>query len=254
MLNNLQVKAIVCAIFFLAAQSGFSQEGHSWNIGMWHNYTARLAGKTLNLSLYFFNNYEVKGYYYEDCQKKVLLIGKFNHKQLLLTEFYDNKVRGYISVEEPYDSITTHGLWYDSAKINKLTFELTTESMTGGLYESRYGVVENTDDEVEEFVRAIINAITTDDKGWIADHVSYPFVQYDKGKKLRTFKTAKEFRDSYNLIISQSLRDELKDFCPYNLFCNSHGIMLDNGKIWINNDVNHPNSKQNNKLYIIAIN
>lgn len=112
-----------------------------------------------------------------------------------------------------------------------------------------YSVCTNeTPETVESFAATVRKQIL--DKDWesLSENVSYPITV-----KGNTFNNKNEFAaaDWDSIMLPEFYEDVEGESCE-NLFCNSDGIMLGNGSVWISEQLNESN--ESNGLKVIAIN
>ena len=220
----------------------------------WSDFEGTIGKAKIQLSLYRFENGQIKGnYYYKKYENKIQLIGQITGNQIEITEYLNYKPNGHFSGKVfTNDADRFEGIWTDGSNTKSSEFKLTLQSICGNTYEHRYSDLYGTNDDVENFIKHTKTSILKNDKEWIANHIKYPLKTTLNKTKPITIKDKKQLLDNFDFIFHQNFKDEIKLFSSYNLFCNYQGVMFGSGQIWI---TNKPNSTSNKYDYIIkAIN
>jgi hypothetical protein len=79
----------------------------------------------------------------------------------------------------------------------------------------------------QAFVRDLQRALRSDDRSWIADHMSYP-VRYH-GKMASVIRNRNDFMRSYARLVSERLRGAILAQQPDEVFENWQGLMIGDG-------------------------
>ena len=176
-------------------------------------------------------------YCYKKLEARILLKGKLTGTTFFLDEFLNGKINGkfYGKIEEKTDVI--EGKWASNTHSDKF-FSLKLSSSTGNSFENKYSTFVHRED-VELFFKNTKKAILTDDKIWLSKNTRFPLNLYESGKVKLKIKNSKDFLKNYNLIITKSLQKIIKESCVCDIFSNSHGSMIANGAIWVNELDNH---------------
>lgn len=220
----------------------------------WNDFEGTMGSANIQLSLYRFENGQIKGnYYYKKYGTKIYLSGKIVDNKIELTEFLDGKPNGTFKGTVFSDKKDRfEGTWAKNSSSQPVEFKLTLISICGGTYEHRYSSIQSTDETVDFFMLQVKNAILKGDKNWIANHTKYPIKVKLSQIKLDIIKTKQQLIENFDQIFSPEYKEKLTPLRTYNLFNNYQGVMLGNGQIWMNNT---PKSTDNNPEYqIITIN
>ena len=87
-------------------------------------------------------------------------------------------------------------------------------------------------DEDRVFLEQLQNAVATDDRSWIADHVKYP-ITVTIGREREMVERQDEFLAHYDEIMNQRVRDAITAERLENLFKNWQGTIIGGGYVWI---------------------
>lgn len=79
----------------------------------------------------------------------------------------------------------------------------------------------------QAFVRELQRALRSDDRAWIAEHMSYP-VRYH-GRTASVIRNRNDFVRNYSGLISDRLRGAILSLKPDEVFENWQGIMIGDG-------------------------
>ena len=199
----------------------------------WNDFEGKLNKMEIKLSLFRFDDGQLKGNYcYKKYEERIQLIGKIKGNNIELQEIiggkYKGSFKGKISTNGPDLFI---GTWTYGSQI--LNFKLSLNSICGGGYEHRYDDFDGGDIDVENFMKKVKVAILKGNKEWLANHVYFP-IEVDINKRNVSIKNKRKFVDNFDIIFYEKFKDKIKSFCVCNMFNNSHGVMLGNGEIWIN--------------------
>lgn len=101
-----------------------------------------------------------------------------------------------------------------------------------------------------KFVQQLQKAVKDNDKNAIADLIHYPLRINHGGAKHTNIKDKAEFLQQFDTIFTSAVQDKIKQVNPYNLFCNSQGVMFSNGLIWLT----HPdNNAKDLKISVVNL-
>lgn len=244
-------KSVLLFLMFTCVH--FGAWSFTFDADQWYNFAGKLKGKTVYLTLFKTNDGAVQGNY-SDCQgkSKVILSGTITGNQVKLNGFLKGMVVEVFDLKNISDSTdrlqgtcTTNG-----KERTNVSFRF--ESSCSGKLEHRYADFFGVDDDVEQFMADIQQAVRTNNKTWIAQHVQYPFVARIGPKKTINIKYQNQFIQNYDKIFSASYKKAVLNSCTCNLFANGNGVMLGSGEIWI---YQKPEStEQSYDFVIIAIN
>ena len=211
----------------------------------WTDFEGTLGKANIQLSLYRFDNGQLKGNYcYKKHESKIQLTGQITGDKIVITEFLNGKPNGRFEGKVFTDNLDRfEGTWTDSSNTKSMELKLTLQSICGGEYDHRYSDFYGSDDDVEKFMKHVKTSILNSDKEWIANHVSYPIKTTLYKDKVITIKNKKQLIENFDQIFHQEFKDKIKSFCVCNMFNNYQGVMLGNGEIWINNKLNSTEDK-----------
>jgi hypothetical protein len=219
-------------------------------VNSWNTFDGSIGSNSSHLSLYLFEDSTIKGnYVLKDNGKKISVTGHLKPNALFLAEVKNEKssFKGNIStIHDRFEGTRT-----DSQKKETIPFTFQLSSITGGSYDQRYSDIYGTDDEVEAFMKKVKNAILTDNKQWVADHVQYP-LRHVLSKKYPPINNKKLLMKYYDQIFSKQFKGKIKHAVTTNLFNKDSAAMLANGEIWIGNTTKSTEDKYS--LIIVAIN
>lgn len=130
--------------------------------------------------------------------------------------------------------------------VEETPFSLTLTHAIGNTYETRYSIPNSNTEDIEEFAKKIKEYIIEDNKQGFSKLIDYPVNIKINGKKIM-INSPEEFEKRYNDIINSDFKDALSKAYTKYLNSNSTGIMLSNGKIWIN----YMNDKEGLRIFAI---
>jgi hypothetical protein len=88
--------------------------------------------------------------------------------------------------------------------------------------------------QVRAFVVGLQDAIRSNDRMSVASFVHYPIrVEYYYGNRQLWIRSKRQFVESYDMVMTESLRKAILGESSRCVFGNVDGIMLVNGSIWI---------------------
>jgi hypothetical protein len=105
----------------------------------------------------------------------------------------------------------------------------------------------------QTFFSQLRDAVKNDNRGWVADHVSFP-INIKIGGEQRAIKTRQEFLVQYESVFNDKVRRAIEIQQPDALFKNWRGLMVGNGEIWFTAVRPDPIDPQRIEYYIIGIN
>lgn len=215
------------------------------DLNKWSDFEGTLGKSNIQLSLYRFNNGQLKGNYcYKKYDSKIELTGQVTGDKIRITEFLNGKPNGYFEGRVFTDSVDRfEGTWTDSASKKTIAFKLTLQSTCGGEFNHRYTDFYGSDADVEKFMKRVKSSIANGDKEWIGNHVSYPIKTTLNGEKPITVKNKEQLIQNFDQIFYKEFKERVKSFCVCNMFNNYQGAMLGNGQIWIYNKPNSTGKK-----------
>lgn len=219
--------------------------------GMYNDYEGKLGELDISLSIYSFENGELKGNYcYLKNDTRITLTGKIVDNKIELTEFVNDKPTGHFEGKVFTDTKDRfEGTWTDNSKTNKLIFKLTLGSGVSASFGYRYSHY-GTEESIENFMKRVKTAILTKDKQWLANNIHYPIKVHLEGTNEILIKGKNQLLENYDAIFYPAFVEKIKSLCTCNLFNNWQGIMLGDGQIWIES-----NSEETPEgLWIITLN
>ena len=132
----------------------------------WIDFEGTLGKVSIQLSLYRFDNGELKGNYcYKKHESKIQLTGQITGDKIVITEFLNDKSNGRFEGKFFTDNLNRfEGTWTDSSNTKSVEFKLTRESICGSEYDHRYSDFYGSDDDVEKFMKHVKASILNGDK------------------------------------------------------------------------------------------
>ena len=223
-------------VFIILLFSRLAVDALDLEIGQWSNFEGTLGKTGIQLALFRFENDEVKGTYcYKKYETHIMLSGKISGNKIELTESSIGKTTGYFSGTLFTDEVDRfEGTWKDPSKTKSIAFKLTLTGVKGSSYENRYNDVMGSNEEVEAFMKKTKAAIAGSDREWLANHIFFP-LNCNVNGKLTQIKGSKQFIEKFDLIFTDSFKQQVAKGCTCNMFSNYRGVMLGNGEIWISN-------------------
>ena len=214
--------------------------------GFWNGFYGKIDTSDANIVFYLFANGDVKGdfWYNKDLIKKNVS-GRIINQHITLTEYTNHRITGHlIGVIDTGDYIIISGVWQDSAGTQSEPFRMTHGSIEGGTFNHRYTncIPYGSEEDVDSFARMLKNAILTNDKEWIADHILYPLGTSGINHKVEyKIKNKSDFVKKFDEIFTKDYKNKVKSWPPFDLSCGHIGVAF--GNIWI---LNSENSNENN--------
>ncbi len=227
-------RQILVILLIACLGNGYSQNYAGNYVIAKNNWTQFLFRKDLGgpcLYLYCFDDTVIRGRYFENCEKKILFKGEQINNDIVLTGYFNNKKYRYMTISLVQDSGYYNGYWLDSAGGNRTPFKIAAGSVTPGTVNKRYSEFgrinyEVTDDEVEDFAKAIKSAVIANDRAWLASHIDFPIAPM-VNKKLLPLSNAEDFLKNYGKIVTPEVKVSMPSACPYNLDFWKEGAMMD---------------------------
>lgn len=216
-----------------------------------YDYQGTINGNIgIQMSIFKVGDYIIGSYFYNNNRIEIKVKGKAGATEFVLYEYNDlEEVTGIFSgTMNTIDKI--EGTWSSSDGNQSYPFILTLRSSALGTeYGKRYAVAigEESDQNVENFVSEIQEAIKNDNIDLVAQKVNYPIDVNVDGVVLK-INNKEEFINNYNKIINSNFKDVISNAYTNYLFANYTGIMFGENQfnIWIN--------KIDSKLVITSIN
>lgn len=225
------IKLIILLAFF--ASTGMF--AHDLALNSWNDYWGDIEGKEVKMSLYRFNNQQVRGhYYFIGTDEKIYLAGRIDNGTIKLYAIKNKKVIAVFNAK--LTSNNTNKLEgrvsFDNkaAKKLKLNFISTITSN----YKTRYYLQSVTTYETETFAKQLKNAILEKNKQWLSENISYPIMVSINGKSRTTIRNKKELLQNFDAIFHAAFIEKAEAFECIDIFCNYKGLMLGAGEIWMN--------------------
>ena len=128
----------------------------------------------------------------------------------------------------------------------KSHFSLVYTHAIGNTYETRYSIPGSNTEDIEDFAKKIKEYIIKNNKQGFAELIDYP-INIKINDKKTTINSAEEFEKIYDDIINSEFKLALSKAYTKYLDSNPTGIMLANGKIWIN----YINEKEGLRIFAI---
>ncbi len=232
---------LLCCLMFLP----FCLIGQAKDTGFikntWHDYEGKIGKSEIQMSLFFFENGDIKGnYVYKKYDKKILVVGTYRNNEVYLTELMNGNPNGYF-ISKKWDSYSSNyceGTWTDSNQGNPIKFTMQSTGYGGQSYDHRYPEVDS-DVVLENFMKHVKESIIKGDKDWIANNIEYPIKAYKRSKigiaDMRIeIKNKEELIKQFDLIFIPSFKAKIKSDVASNIWGNNQGYMLGNGDIWVN--------------------
>lgn len=130
--------------------------------------------------------------------------------------------------------------------VEKSHFSLAHTHTIGNTYETRYSIPGTNTEDIEEFAKKIKEYIIENNKEGFAELIDYPINIKINEKKI-AINSSEEFEKKYDDIINSDFKLALSKAYTKYLDSNPTGIMLANGKIWIN----YMNDKEGLRIFAI---
>lgn len=241
-------------IIYILVQASVFSFSLDLEVNQWYDFTGRLNDKSIKLSFYTLKAGKLIGSYCSTANEpKVLLSGNVRGKEIYLTASLNGKI-----TDELIGKIFTDDqdrLELDWRKIpngEKSIFKSVLLSVTTGTEGKRYSHILGSDAAVEQFVSDVKKAISKGDKIWLAANLFYPLRVRISEKSSIELKNKNQFLLQYDKIFTTAFKSALNNTFSHNLFNNYQGIMIGDGKLWMNNAVNASEAKP--MFQIISIN
>lgn len=241
-------------VAYLLFQSSVFSFSLDLELNQWYDFTGKLGDKSIKLSFYTLKAGKLIGSYCSIVNEpKVLLSGTVKGNEIYLTASFNGKITdeliGKIFTD---DQDRLEVSWRKMPGGVKNIFKAVLSSITSGTESKRYSHIVGSDVAVEEFVSDTKNAISKGDKIWLAAYLFYPLKVRISEKSSIVLKNKNQFLLQYDKIFTTGFKSALKNTFSHNLFNNYQGVMIGDGKIWINNTLNASEAKP--IFQIIAIN
>lgn len=242
----MKIFKLIVLLAFLSTQTLFA---FNLDINRWSDYSGKLNGKEIRVSLYRFNNNQVRGhYYYTGTDNKIYLAGKIKGVEISLWAIVNKQAQSILQGKFFTDSIDKfEGVWCKKNS-KKTPFKLGLNAVTGGSYKKRYEFLEGTTNQVEQFAKQVKVAIVSGDKEWLSQNVFFPIKTSLAGKKQITISNQKQFIANFDRIFHTAFVEKAKSFEYFDLFSNYQGVMMGAGEIWINSITESASKHSNYKI------
>ncbi|MCX8531832.1 hypothetical protein [Chryseobacterium luquanense] len=185
----------------------------------WYDFEGKIADKPVVLSLFIFENGEIKGnYFYRQKEIKIQLIGELKEDTVRLTDTNKNTfIMKVIDNNSSNDKTDLAGQYLET--INNKTSELNflLKSNSDGTFEHRYSRFEASDEEVEKFAKEVLNALLTDNKSWLKNNCYYPLMAEFENSTFGSILNKEQFVNRYSIIVPKEMKINLSKARTLNL-------------------------------------
>ena len=241
-------------VAYLLVQTSVLSFSLDLEMNQWYDFTGKLNDKSIKLSFYTLKAGKLIGSYCSIANEpKVLLSGNVKGNEIYLTASLNGKITdeliGKIFTD---DQDRLEVSWKKMPVGVKSIYKAVLSSVTSGTEGKRYSHVLGSDAAVEQFVSDVKKAISKGDKIWLAANLFYPLRVRISEKSSIQLKSKNEFLLQYDKIFTTAFKSALNNTFSHNLFNNYQGIMIGDGKLWMNNAVNASEAKP--MFQIISIN
>lgn len=204
--------------------------------GMYNDFAGKIGDRNISLSIYLFENSELKGNYCSsNDDTRVQLAGTYSiNNKLTLTQSINGKANGYLEGKVIMDDSLARleGTWMDISKTKKTPFMLRLASGITATFGYRYKNV-GSEEGVENFMKLLKSAIISKDRQWIANHVKYPLKTHLDGVTPIEIKGKDQLIANFETIFYSQYVDTIESLCACNLFQQWESIMLGDGQVCI---------------------
>lgn len=215
----------------------------------WYDFEGEIANQPVVLSLFIFENREIKGnYFYKQKEIKIQLIGELIEDSIHLTDANKNTfIMKVIDNNSSNDETDLVGQY--SETINNKTSELNflLKNNSEGSFKHRYSRFETSDEEVEKFAKEVLNALLTDNKNWLKNNCYYPLMAEFENSTFGSISNKEQFVNKYSIIVPKEMKVNLSKARTLNLqYDDFEGaiIGLDYNKYISINEFPHPVTKK----------
>jgi len=217
-------------------------------VNAWNDFEGKIGNKETQISLYLFKDSTVKGNYVSlENGVKIPLNGHLKANVLFLNEFNDrsSSFRGNL-FSDTLDKF--EGVYTDSLRNKSLPFYFNLSAIDWGDYARRYTNMYGTNEEIEQFMKVVKNAILSDNKQWVANHVHYP-TKHVLHKRYTSITNKYQMIKYFDQIFNKDFKKKIGSAFTTNLFNKNGEAMLGHGEIWISNG---PKSTEDNYSFLIT--
>ena len=241
-------------VAYLLVQSSVLSFSLDLELSQWYDFTGKMDDKSIQLSFYTLKSGKLIGSFCSlTNEPKVLLSGNVRGNEIYLTASLNGKITDELIGKIFTDDQDRLELdWRKISSDKKSIYKAVLSSVTSGTESKRYSHVLGSDAAVEQFVSDVKKAISKGDKIWLAANLFYPLRVRISEKSSIQLKNKNEFLLQYDKIFTTAFKSALNNTFSHNLFNNYQGIMIGDGKLWMNNAVNASEAKP--MFQIISIN
>src|SRR6185312_5456863 len=202
-------------------------------VNAWNTFEGKIGKNESQLTLYLFNNGVIKGnYVLKANQSKILVNGKLKGNALILTEA--GKPKSIFKGNLFTDTLDKFDGVFDNPTNNSIPFSFLLTSINWASFGHRYASMFGTNEEIEKFMEAAKNAILSNNKQWVTNHIHFP-TRHVLNKGLTSINNKKELMKYYNQVFTPKFKDKIRHQYTTNLFNKNGEAMLGDGEIWISN-------------------
>jgi hypothetical protein len=241
-------------VAYLLVQSSVFSFSLDLELNQWYDFTGKLDNKSIQLSFYTLKSGKLIGSFCSITNEpKVLLSGNVKGNEIYLTASLNGKITDELTGKiftDDQDRLEVS--WRKMPGGVKSIYKAVLSSVTAGTEGKRYSHIVGSDAAVEEFVSDAKKAISKGDKIWLAANLFYPLKVRISEKSSVVLKNKNQFLLQYDKIFTTAFKSALNNTFSHNLFNNYQGIMIGDGKLWMNNAVNASEAKP--MFQIISIN
>jgi hypothetical protein len=241
-------------VAYLLVQSSVFSFSLDLELNQWYDFTGKLDNKSIQLSFYTLKSGKLIGSFCSITNEpKVLLSGNVKGNEIYLTASLNGKITDELTGKiftDDQDRLEVS--WRKMPGGVKSIYKAVLSSVTAGTEGKRYSHIVGSDAAVEEFVSDAKKAISKDDKIWLAANLFYPLKVRISEELVLNLKSKNQFLLQYDKIFTTEFKSALSKTFSHNHFNNYQGVMIGDGKLWINNTLNASEAKP--IFQIIAIN
>jgi hypothetical protein len=241
-------------IAYLLIQASVFSFSLDLELNQWYDFTGKLDNKSIQLSFYTLKSGKLIGSFCSITNEpKVLLSGNVKGNEIYLAASLNGKITDELTGKiftDDQDRLEVS--WRKMPGGVKSIYKAVLSSVTAGTEVKRYSHIVGSDAAVEEFVSDAKKAISKGDKIWLAANLFYPLKVRISEKSSVVLKNKNQFLLQYDKIFTTGFKSALNNTFSHNLFNNYQGVMIGDGKLWINNTLNASEAKP--IFQIIAIN
>ena len=241
-------------VAYLLVQSSVLSFSLDLELNQWYDFTGKMDDKSIQLSFYTLKSGKLIGSFCSlTNEPKILLSGNVRGNEIYLTASLNGKITDELIGKIFTDDQDRLELdWRKISSDKKSIYKAVLSSVTAGTEVKRYSHIVGSDAAVEEFVSDAKKAISKGDKIWLAANLFYPLKVRISEKSSVVLKNKNQFLLQYDKIFTTAFKSALNNTFSHNLFNNYQGIMIGDGKLWMNNAVNASEAKP--MFQIISIN